>query len=149
MTEDLNIVLEHAREARVPTENFKTYKNSTDLAKFVSWAAGKWKYREVTQRPAANGRRLHAQTPRSPAGRRRVRRPHPPADGDSSPPPAEGQAQIWLHAKGSEEPRGRGREPFGEAPEGCGIVGALVPAEERDHRDIHKQLPAEGASFGK
>ena len=31
--EDLNVVLEYARDTRVPTENFKTYKNSTDLAK--------------------------------------------------------------------------------------------------------------------
>ena len=46
--EDLNVVLEYARDTRVPTENFKTYKNSTDLAKFASWAAGKWKYRENT-----------------------------------------------------------------------------------------------------
>ena len=46
--EDLNVVLEYARDTRVPTENFKTDKNSTDLAKFASWAAGKWKYRENT-----------------------------------------------------------------------------------------------------
>ena len=46
--EDLNIVLEYARDTRIPTENYKTYKNSTDLAKFASWAAEKWKYRENT-----------------------------------------------------------------------------------------------------
>ena len=46
--EDLNIVLEYARDTRIPTENYKTYKNSTDLAKFASWVAGKWKYRENT-----------------------------------------------------------------------------------------------------
>ena len=46
--EDLNVVLEYARDTRIPTENYRTYKNATDLAKFASWAAGKWKYRENT-----------------------------------------------------------------------------------------------------
>lgn len=46
--EDMNVIIEYARDTHIPTENYRTYKNSNDLAKFARYTVDKWKYRENT-----------------------------------------------------------------------------------------------------
>lgn len=46
--EDMDVVIEYARDTHIPTTNFRTYKNNLDLAKFAKYTTQNWKYRENT-----------------------------------------------------------------------------------------------------
>ena len=47
-TEDMDVVVEYARDTRIPVETYRTYKNAQDLVKFARYATEKWSYRENT-----------------------------------------------------------------------------------------------------
>lgn len=40
----MDVILTYARDTRIPTVNYRNYKNAADLAKFAKWTTEHWKY---------------------------------------------------------------------------------------------------------